>query len=245
MKVLYIGNDNITNIVEAVKKRYTSLDAEIAKTMKEIKYLVKRGDVIDRVLVFDSILMTMCDIGNTQELRLCVQNIINVLKEGNTIEIVCIAQSDVTGQFFLEELYEIMHNSAVYVVGKQLSVTDIMTYSIQNIAQLRQTSKKTIALDVYQTDDSVIWSDSKAVVSDWQQLGKPEFVGQEFVDKFRLSIALEILDFYIKTASWEYKKDLLDNTLPVNTVKLLNNKKNIIQRIIDFIKLKFNRRKSK
>ena len=225
MKVLYVGNENINQIVEAVQKKYTSLETLIAKTMTEVQYLSNRGDAIDRVIVFDSILKDICDIANIAQLRKGVQTLIDVLKEGNVTEIVCVAQSEVTGELFLEELYEIMYNSAVYVVGSKLSMTDILAYSVQSISQLRHTSRKNIVQDIYQSDDSVIWSDNKAIQSDWQQLGKIVSSSDDLVDKFRLSIALEILDFYIKTATWEFRQELLNAEVQEQLEQAKNDKK--------------------
>lgn len=210
MKVLYVGQENIDQIAEAVQRKYSSLDTVKAKTLEEVQYLCNRGDAIDRVIVFDSLLNNICDIANTAQLRKGVQQLLGTIKEGNVTEIVCIAQSEITGQLFLEELYEIMYNSAVYIVGSRLNMSDILAYSVQSIAQLRQTSKKNIVQDIYQSDDSVVWSDNKAIQTDWQQIGKISTATNDLVDKFRLSIALEILDFYIKTATWEFKQELIN-----------------------------------
>lgn len=210
MRVLYVGSEhNIKQTVEAVQKKYTSLETVSATTITDVQYLCSRGEVVDRAIVFDSILNSLCDIANTTKLRQAVQRLIGTLKEGNVTEIVCIAQSDITGQLFLEELYEILYNSAVYVVGKQLNISDILAYSVQSISQLRHSSRKNIVQDIYQSDDSVVWSDNKAIQTDWQQLGKISSAGNDLIDKFRLSIALEILDFYLKTATWEFKQELL------------------------------------
>lgn len=246
MRVLYIGNENsITHTVDAVRKKYTSLETIAASKLSEIQYYCTMGEAIDRAIVFDSIFSTICDIANTSQLRKCVQDIINELKNNNVTEIVCIAQSEVTGELFLEELYEVMYNSAVYVVGSQLSMTDVLAYSVQSIAQLRHTSRKNIVQDIYQTDDSVIWSDNKAIQTDWQQLERLSITGTELVDKFRLSIALEILDFYIKTATWEFREDLLNNAVQEQIADKQSNKKEKkpkkdgpIKRFFKFIKSK-------
>lgn len=244
MKVLYVGNQNINQIVDAVQKKYTSLETLIAKTIDEARYVVNRGESIDRVIVFDSILSDICDIANSAQLRKGTQTLISAIKEGNVTEIVCVAQSEITGELFLEELYEIMYNSAVYVVGSKLSMTDILAYSVQSISQLRQTSRKNIVQDIYQSDDSVIWSDNKAVQTDWQQLGK---TNNDLIDKFRLSIALEILDFYVKTATWEFRQELLNAEVEAQMNEAKNSKtkkkakeKKIgpIKRLILFIKSK-------
>lgn len=244
MKVLYVGNQNINQIVDAVQKKYTSLETLIAKTIDEARYVVNRGESIDRVIVFDSILSDICDIANSAQLRKGTQTLISAIKEGNVTEIVCVAQSEITGELFLEELYEIMYNSAVYVVGSKLSMTDILAYSVQSISQLRQTSRKNIVQDIYQSDDSVIWSDNKAVQTDWQQLGK---TNNDLIDKFRLSIALEILDFYVKTATWEFRQELLNAEVESQmneaknskvTKKVKEKKVGPIKRLILFIKSK-------
>lgn len=254
MKILYIGNDSIDNVVDAVTKRYSSLDVLVAKSMEQAMYLATRGDAIDRVILLDTVFTSALDIANTQKLRLAVQKLIGTLKEGNITEIVCIAQTETTGGFFLEELYEIMYNSAVFIVGKQLLVTDILAYSVQSIAQLRQTSRKTVSTDVYQTDESVIWSDSKAIMSEWQQLERQDAT-QELIDKFRLNLALEILEFWLKTGRWEYKLDLIKDEITDSLDKAKDltgsqgtgmtvpkvKKPNIFVRIINRFKSKTNR----
>lgn len=256
MKVLYVGNENINQVVDAVKKKYTSLETLIAKTMTEVQYLCNRGDAVDRVIVFDSILSSMCDIANMVQLRQGVQKLLDTIKDGNVTEVVCVAQSDVTGQLFLEELYEIMYNSAVYVVGSKLNMTDILAYSVQSISQLRQTSKKNIVQDIYQSNDSVIWSDNKAIQTDWQQLGKIVSSTDDLIDKFRLSIALEILDFYIRTATWEFKQELLNDEVQEQIANAKKNKQQVkklpklmkekkpgpIRRFIAFLKKKLIKR---
>lgn len=250
MRVLYVGNENsIKQTVEAVQKKYTSLETVAAKSISEAQYLCSRGEVVDRAIVFDSIITSICDIANTAKLRKCVQELIGTLKEGNVTEIVCIAQSDITGELFLEELYEMLYNSAVYVVDK-LTMADALAYSVQSISQLRHNSRKNIVQDIYQTDDSVIWSDNKAIQTDWQQLGKISSSGNELIDKFRLSIALEILDFYIKTATWEFKQELLNAEVEDQLSQNNNGKKKTkerekkegpIKRFIRFLKSKLRR----
>lgn len=253
MKVLYVGNENINQVVDAVRKKYTSLETLIAKTMKDVQYLCNRGDAVDRVIVFDSILSDMCDIANMSQLRKSVQSLIDTIKDGNVTEIVCVAQSEVTGELFLEELYEIMYNSAVYVVGSKLNMTDILAYSVQSISQLRQTSRKNIVQDIYQADDSVVWSDNKAIQTDWQQLGNIVASTDTLVDKFRLSIALEILDFYLRTATWEFRQELLNDEVQEQIAKSKDNKKKQpkpvkekkdgpIKRFIKFLKSKLIKR---
>lgn len=249
MKVLYVGNNNVDAISEVVKKRYTSLETATAKTLKEIKYAITRGDTIDRAVVFDSILLATYDIASTQKLREGTQQLISLLKVDNILEIVCIAQSNATGQYFLEELYEIQYRTSVHVVGSKLSMTDIVNYSMASIAQLRQTSKKElITADIYQTNDSVIWSDNKSVMSEWQQLGKSNIVSMNIKDTFRLNIALELLEFYVPKVSWEYKADLREQELIKNSLTETDEqstkekkpkKKNIFSRFFSWIASKF------
>ena len=250
MKVLYVGRENIDQIAEAVQRKYSSLDTIKAKTIEEVQYLCNRGDAVDRVIVFDTILTSMCDIANTTQLRKSVQHLLGTIKEGNVTEIICVAQSEVIGQLFLEELYEILYNSAVYVVGSKLNMTDILAYSVQSIAQLRQTNRKNIVQNIYQSDDSVVWSDNKAIQTDWQQLGRISTTSNDLVDKFRLSIALEILDFYLKTATWEFKQELINSEAQehINDIENSKNKKKNkekkegpIRRFIRFLKSKLRR----
>ena len=171
------------------------------------------------------------------------------MKVDNILEIVCIAQSNATGQYFLEELYEIQYRTSVHVVGSKLSMTDIVNYSMASIAQLRQTSKKElITADIYQTNDSVIWSDNKSVMSEWQQLGKSNIVSINIKDTFRLNIALELLEFYVPKVSWEYKADLREQELIKNSLTETDEqptkekkpkKKNIFSRFFSWIASKF------
>ena len=77
MKILYIGNDSIDNVVDAVTKRYSSLDVLVAKSMEQAMYLATRGDAIDRVILLDTVFTSALDIANTQKLRLAVQKLID------------------------------------------------------------------------------------------------------------------------------------------------------------------------
>lgn len=209
MKILYIGAHQVESIAEVISKRYTSLEIVTAQTTERIKYIITRGDTIDRAVVFDSFLLSSCDIANTAELRTATQKLIAMLKTENILEIVCIAQANSTGQFFLEELYDVMVNASVHVVGNTIPMADVINYSMLSIAQLRPTCKKDISTsDIYQPNDSVIWSDNKSTMSDWQTLCKSGVISVDMHDKFRLNIALELLDFCMNLASWEYKADL-------------------------------------
>lgn len=239
MKILYVCDKRIDVAINAVKKRYTSVEVEVARTLSDVSYIINRGDTIDRIIVFDNILNKICDMGDTKSLRLAIQSLVEPMKVESTTEIVCVACSNITGMLFLEELFEIDYKSAVYVVGKQLNTTEIVNYSLKSIAQLRAEAKKIIATDMYQNVDDVIWSDTKSTTSDWEQLESRKTIN-EIVDKFRLNIALEILDFIALTALWEYKTDFEIPNEPVNASKqvlaTVNKKPSLFSRILEALK---------
>lgn len=210
MRLLYVGGDSVTAIAAAVQRKYPSFTITPITTLKALKYALSRGEVADRAIVFDSLCdHNFCPDYDEMTARRQIQVALNVIKENHEacLECVCIAQSPLTTQYFIEELYESTYNTAVFSVGQQLPLSSILAYSIKSIAELRKTSHKTAQKEIYQSDDDVIWSNRKIVTSTWTQLNS-ETITVKLQDKFRLNVALDLLDFWLRSATWEYKEDI-------------------------------------
>lgn len=211
MRLLYVGGETVTAIAAAVQRKYPSFSITPITSLKALKYAVTRGEVADRAIVFDSLCdANFCPDYDSMTARRQIQITLGVIKENQEacLECVCIAQSPLTTQYFIEELYESTYNTAVFSVGAQLPLSSILAYSIKSIAELRKTSHKTAQQDIYQSDDDVIWSNKKIVTSTWTQLNS-ETIAVKLKDKFRLNVALDLLDFWLQSATWEYKEDIV------------------------------------
>lgn len=210
MRLFYIGGESVNSIAQAVARKYASFDIMAVTSLKMLEYQITRGEVIDRALVFDSFCdTTFCENYDKMTVRQQIQKVLGVIKNNPEacLECVCIAQTPLTTQYFVEELYENTYNTAVFSVDTKLPLSMILSYTAKSIAELRKTSCHKAQQDIYQSNDDVIWSDNKIVTSTWTQLGS-ENITVKLKDKFRLNVALDLLDFWLPNNCWEYKTDI-------------------------------------
>ena len=210
MRLLYIGGDTVPSIAAAVSKKYPAFNVTPITKLSDLQYVVSRGEVIDRAIVFDSFCApSFSPEFSRMTVRKQIQVTLDVIKEHQEacLECVCIAQTPITTQCFIEELYEYTYNTAVFSVTTSLPLSTILNFTVKSIAELRKTSCKTPLKEIYQSNDDVIWSTKKIVTSTWTQLNS-ETLTVKLKDKFRLNIALDLLDFWVPSATWEYKEDI-------------------------------------
>ena len=224
MKLLYVGPANIVGqVTSIVRKKYSSTDTLMAQSLREVNDIITRGEVINRVIIFDNIIDLVCkSLITVEAVRKTVQDLMTLLKADNVAEYVVITRTKVNASYFLEELYDRIYAAVVINVGTNINATTCVEYSIKAIKNLKSIGIKNLSdCDIYEQVDDVVWSDSQAIKNDYINLDDVTNI------KFSLTYAFELLDFWVLMAIWEYKSEIPEDGNKTKIIKPKAEKPNV------------------
>lgn len=241
-KLLLVGNDTVDTLASMIGTKYPQMSVSTAKTIAELKYAISRGESIDRLILSDTILLEQgYNINNPTGYREYVQRLMAILKQkipGSELKVVniiiAIATTQITGQYFLEELYDVdfLPFSTVFIRPAGFYGSEVTKFVSADISELKAASNMKVMKEIYQSNDDVIWSSTKTEITDWQDL--EDLLTDEYSTKatFILHFALEVLEFLLKPAGWEYKDKRQENLEPIrNAATTVNQSMQSVQQV--------------